>query len=204
LPDPRARTWAQPRKTTNSASPDPRARTRAQPRKTTNSASPDPRARTRAQPRKTTNSASPDPRARTRAQPRKTTNSASPDPRARTRAQPRKTRQKSDFEGSFLRGRRQSQRPVRSPRWPRTWPRGRPPSARPPGQAPWWTHQGQTRALRRARAQSLKHKWRKQAETKPENSQDIPVVQARCSEATARSAARAPARLSASAARPRD
>jgi hypothetical protein len=62
----------------NSASPDPRARTRAQPRKTTNSASPDPRAR--AWPRKTTNSASPDPRARTRARPRKTTNSASLDP----------------------------------------------------------------------------------------------------------------------------
>jgi hypothetical protein len=44
----------------NSASPDPRARTRAQPRKTTNSASPDPKARTRAEPRKTTNSALPD------------------------------------------------------------------------------------------------------------------------------------------------
>jgi hypothetical protein len=43
---PRARTWAQPRKTANSDPPDPRARTRAQPRKTTNSASPDPRART--------------------------------------------------------------------------------------------------------------------------------------------------------------
>jgi hypothetical protein len=42
LARPRARTRAQPRKTTNSASPDPRARTRAQPRKTTNSASPDP------------------------------------------------------------------------------------------------------------------------------------------------------------------
>jgi hypothetical protein len=39
---PRARTWAQPRKTTNSASPDPRAQTRAQPQKTTNSAPPDP------------------------------------------------------------------------------------------------------------------------------------------------------------------
>src|SRR6187455_2108918 len=68
----------------NSASPDPRARTRAQPRKTTDSAPPDPRARTRAQPQKMTNSAPPDPRARTRAQPQKTTNSASPDPRART------------------------------------------------------------------------------------------------------------------------
>jgi hypothetical protein len=87
-PDPRARTRAQPRKTTNSASPDPRARTRAQPRKTTNSASPDPKTRTQAQSRKTTNSASPDPRARTRAQSRKTTNSASPDPRARTRPRP--------------------------------------------------------------------------------------------------------------------
>jgi hypothetical protein len=43
---------------------------------------------------------------------------------------------------------------------------------------------------------------------KTENSQDIPPARARCSEATtwatARSAARAPARLSASAARPRD
>jgi hypothetical protein len=73
----------------NSASPDPRARTRAQPQKTTNFASPDPRDRTRAQPRKTTNSASPDPRART--QPRKTTNSASPDPRARTQPWPQPT-----------------------------------------------------------------------------------------------------------------
>jgi hypothetical protein len=105
-------------------------------------------------------------------------------------------------------GRRRSQRPGRSPRWPRTWPHGRPPSARPPRQAPWWIHQGQTRALRTARAQGLKHKRRKQAETKTENSQDIPPARARCSEAAAwamaRSAARAPARLSASAARPRD
>jgi hypothetical protein len=105
-------------------------------------------------------------------------------------------------------GRRRSQRPGRSPRWPRTWPHGRPPSARPPRQAPWWIHQGQTRALRTARAQGLKHKRRKQAETKTENSQDIPPARARCSEAAAwamaRSAARTPARLSASAARPRD
>jgi hypothetical protein len=105
-------------------------------------------------------------------------------------------------------GRRRSQRPGRSPRWPRTWPRGRPPSARSPGQVPWWTHQGQTRALRTARAQGLKHKWRKRAEMKTENSQDIPPARARCSEdaawATARSAARAPVRLSALAARPRD
>jgi hypothetical protein len=60
LAQPRARTWARPRKTTNSASPDPglglglgperrrtpharpRARTRARPRKTINSDSPDP------------------------------------------------------------------------------------------------------------------------------------------------------------------
>jgi hypothetical protein len=75
----------------NSASPDPRARTRARPRKTTNSASPDPRARTRARPRKTTNSALTDPRVWTWAQPRKTTNSASPDPRARTQPWPRTT-----------------------------------------------------------------------------------------------------------------
>jgi hypothetical protein len=49
---PRARTRAQPRKTTNSASPDPRARTQPwlQP---TVSASPDPGARTRPRPRKT-------------------------------------------------------------------------------------------------------------------------------------------------------
>jgi hypothetical protein len=96
-PDPRARTRAQPRKTTNSASPDPRARTRAQPRKTTNSASPDPRARTRAQPRKTTNSASPDPRART--QPwHQPTVSASPDPGARIRPRPWKTDSTSTSE----------------------------------------------------------------------------------------------------------
>jgi hypothetical protein len=50
---PRARTRAQPRKTTNSALPDPRARTRAQPLKTTNSAPSDPRARTQAQSWKT-------------------------------------------------------------------------------------------------------------------------------------------------------
>jgi hypothetical protein len=40
---PRARTWAQPRKTANSDPLDPRARTWAQPRKTANSAPPDPR-----------------------------------------------------------------------------------------------------------------------------------------------------------------
>jgi hypothetical protein len=45
---PRARTWAQPRKTANSDPPDPMARTWAQPRKTTNSDPPDPRARTQA------------------------------------------------------------------------------------------------------------------------------------------------------------
>jgi hypothetical protein len=56
----------------------PRARTRAQPRKTTNSASPDPRARTWAQPQETTDSASPDPRARTQLWPQPTV-SASPD-----------------------------------------------------------------------------------------------------------------------------
>jgi hypothetical protein len=39
---PRARTWAQPRKTANSDPPDPRARTWAQPRKRANSAPPDP------------------------------------------------------------------------------------------------------------------------------------------------------------------
>jgi hypothetical protein len=68
---PRARTWAQPRKTANSDPPDPRAQTWAQPQKTANSASPDPRARTQPwlQP---TVSASPDPRARTRPRPRKT------------------------------------------------------------------------------------------------------------------------------------
>jgi hypothetical protein len=96
-PDPRARTRAQPRKTTNSTSPDPRARTWAQPRKTTNSASPDPRARTWAQPRKTTNSASPDPRARTQPWPQPMV-SASPDLGARTRPQPRKTDSTSTSE----------------------------------------------------------------------------------------------------------
>jgi hypothetical protein len=90
LARPRARTRAQPRKTTNSASPDPRARTRAQPRKTTNSASPDPMARTRAQPQKTTNSASPDPRARPQPWPQPTV-SASPDPGAQTRPRPRRS-----------------------------------------------------------------------------------------------------------------
>jgi hypothetical protein len=49
---PRARTWAQPQKTTDSASPDPRARTQPWPQPTV-SASPDPRARTRPRPRKT-------------------------------------------------------------------------------------------------------------------------------------------------------
>jgi hypothetical protein len=39
-------------------------------------------------------------------------------------------------------------------------------SARPPEQAPWWTHQGQTRALRTAKTQGLKHKWRNRDETK--------------------------------------
>jgi hypothetical protein len=76
---------------------DPRARTRAQPRKTTNSASPDPRARTRAQPRKTTNSASPDPRARTQPWPQPTV-SASPGPGAQTRPRPRKTDSTSTSE----------------------------------------------------------------------------------------------------------
>jgi hypothetical protein len=51
LARPRARTWAQPRKTTNSASPDPRARTQHWPQPTV-SASPDPGARTRPRPRK--------------------------------------------------------------------------------------------------------------------------------------------------------
>jgi hypothetical protein len=131
---PRARTWAQPRKTTNSAPPDPglglglsprrrrtplrptqgsdsgsapeddelrsarpRARTWAQPQKTTNSASPDPRARTWAQPQKTTNSALPDPRARTQPWPQSMV-SASPDPGARTRPRPRKTDSTSTSE----------------------------------------------------------------------------------------------------------
>jgi hypothetical protein len=49
---PRARTRAQPRKTTNSASPDPRARTQPWPQPTV-SASPDPGARTRPRPWKT-------------------------------------------------------------------------------------------------------------------------------------------------------
>jgi hypothetical protein len=31
---------------------------------------------------------------------------------------------------------------------------------------PWWTYQGQTRALRTAKAQDLKRKLRNQAETK--------------------------------------
>jgi hypothetical protein len=65
----RARTWAQPRKTTNSASPDPRARTWAQPQGTADSASPDPRAQTQLWPQPTV-SASPDPGARTRPRPR--------------------------------------------------------------------------------------------------------------------------------------
>jgi hypothetical protein len=65
---PRARTWAQPRKTTNSASPDPRARTWAQPQETTDSALPDPRARTQLWPQPMV-SASPDPGARTRPRP---------------------------------------------------------------------------------------------------------------------------------------
>jgi hypothetical protein len=49
---PRARTWAQPQKATNSASPDPRARTQPWPQPTV-STSPDPRARTRPRLRKT-------------------------------------------------------------------------------------------------------------------------------------------------------
>src|SRR5690348_17877812 len=49
---PRARTWAQPQKTTNSAPPDPRARTTPRPQPTV-SASPDPGARTRPRPRET-------------------------------------------------------------------------------------------------------------------------------------------------------
>jgi hypothetical protein len=75
---PRARTWAQPRKTTNSAPPDPglglglspgRRRTPLRPTQGSGSGSApeddelhsaQPRARTRAQPRKTTNSAPPD------------------------------------------------------------------------------------------------------------------------------------------------
>jgi hypothetical protein len=95
----------------------PRARTRAQPRKTTNSASLDPglglglspgRRRTPPRPTQGSNSGSaPEddelrlarPRARTRAQPRKTTNSASPDPglgldlnlRRQTQPQPRRS-----------------------------------------------------------------------------------------------------------------
>jgi hypothetical protein len=132
---PRARTWAQPRKTANSAPPDPglglglsprRRRTPLRPTQGSDlgSAPEDgelcstqPRARTWAQPRKTANSTPPDPglglglspgrrrtplrrtqcsdsglapedgelrfarpRARTRAQPRKTANSAPPDP----------------------------------------------------------------------------------------------------------------------------
>jgi hypothetical protein len=95
---PRARTWAQPRKTVNSAPPDPglglglspgRRRTPLRPTQGSDlgSAPEDgelcsarPRARTWAQPRKTANSDPPDPRARTRAQPRKTANSAPPDP----------------------------------------------------------------------------------------------------------------------------
>jgi hypothetical protein len=48
----RARTWAQPQKTTNSASPDPRSRTQPWPQLAV-SASPDPGARTRPRPRKT-------------------------------------------------------------------------------------------------------------------------------------------------------
>jgi hypothetical protein len=60
---PRARTWAQPWKTANSALPDPRAQTRAQPRKTTKSASPDPGARPRPQPRRSLHLSQP--RART-------------------------------------------------------------------------------------------------------------------------------------------
>jgi hypothetical protein len=69
----------------------PRARTRAQPRKTTNSASPDPRARTQAPPRRTMNSASPDPRARAQPWPQPTV-SASSDPGARTRPRSRPRR----------------------------------------------------------------------------------------------------------------
>jgi hypothetical protein len=106
---PRARTRAQPRKTTNSAPPDPglglglspgRRRTPLCPTQGLDSGlapedgelrSARPRARTRDQPWKTANSASPDPRARTWAQPRKTTNSASPDPGARPRSRPRRS-----------------------------------------------------------------------------------------------------------------
>ena len=54
----------------------------------------------------------------------------------------------------------------------------------------------------------LKHEQRKQTGTKTKDGQGAPPARARCSEAatwaTAKSAARAPARLSASAARPRD
>jgi hypothetical protein len=112
---PRARTRAQPRKTTNSAPPDlglglglspGRRRTPLRPTQGSDSGSaPEdgelrsarPRARTRAQPRKTTNSAPPDPRARTQPWPPPTV-SASPDPGARTRPQPRKTDSTSTSE----------------------------------------------------------------------------------------------------------
>jgi hypothetical protein len=104
---PRARTWAQPRKTANSAPPDPglghglspgRRRTplRLTPGSDMGSTPEDgelrsarPRARTWAQPRKTTDSASSDPRARTQLWPPPMV-SASLDPRARTRPRPRK------------------------------------------------------------------------------------------------------------------
>jgi hypothetical protein len=112
---PRARTRAQPRKTTNSAPPDPglglglspgRRRTPLRPTQGSDSGSaPEdgelrsarPRARTWAQPQKTTNSASPDPRARTQPWPQPTV-SASPDPGARTRPRPHKTDSTSTSE----------------------------------------------------------------------------------------------------------
>jgi hypothetical protein len=112
---PRARIWAQPRKTANSAPPDPglrhglspgRRRTPLRPTQGSDmgSAPKDgelrsarPRARTWAQPWKTTDSTSSDPRARTQLWPQSMV-SASPDPETRTRPRPRKTDSTSTSE----------------------------------------------------------------------------------------------------------
>jgi hypothetical protein len=77
-----------------------------------------------------------------------------------------------------------------------------------PGKRPGGLIKGGLELCEQPERKASSTKRRKQAETKTENGQDIPSARARCSEAaawaTARSATRAPARLSASAARPRD
>jgi hypothetical protein len=120
---PRARTRAQPRKTTNSALPDPglrlglspgRRRTPLRPTQGSDSGSAleDDELRF-ARPQGSDSGLAPEddelrsarPRARTRAQPRKTTNSASPDPRAQTEPWPQPTVSTSPDPGARTRPR---------------------------------------------------------------------------------------------------